>query len=172
MPSSLASKLKCFPCFSFCSSQHPETQALPCHTRAGSPRAGRGGLLGGHPPSHHPGRQWCRLRGQDKRVKAGQGQAGHKLSEGALLNSRNAHVGNARGLCGEVAAGENLPGELPWDPSWAKEQQPTVTGSKAQAAFLLLISLLRMCGCALGAGGSPCSCKSTEAFASHPRAAY
>lgn len=50
--------------------------------------------------------------------------------EGVLLNTRNAHRGNARELCGNAVAGEDLPGELPWDPSWAKEQQPTVMGSK------------------------------------------
>lgn len=46
MPSALASKHKCFACFSLCSSQHPESQALPCHIRPG-----RGGLLSRH---HHP----------------------------------------------------------------------------------------------------------------------
>lgn len=172
MPSYFASKCKCFPCFSFCSSQHPETQALPCHTRAGSCRAGRGGLLGRHPPVTATQRGSSAACTGSINVKAGQGQAGHKLSEGSLLNTHNAHHGNAHGLCRDVVVGENLPRELPCDPSWAEEQQPVVMRSKAQAAFLLTISLLRMCGCVLEGRGSCCSCKSMGAFASHPNAAY
>lgn len=91
--------------------------------------------LGSHtPPPWHPDRP-------DKHVGVGRGQAGHQLCKGAPLNAR---CGNAYGLCRDVVAGEDLPGE----PSRAKGSSGV---SGLRAAFPLMIPLLRICGCALGA---------------------
>lgn len=96
---------------------------------------------GGEGCSVAPPRPGCHTwAGRTSVCQSWQGQAGHEIAEGALLNAHDARRGNARGLCGDAAAGEDLPRELPWEPS------PRFRGPKLRLLVLLLMSSLRLCG--------------------------